>query len=83
MKTIVFSPSASREFDALPSKAQDAIEAALDTYALTGKGNVIRLIGRPGLRMRVGNYRVVFTEDGTTILAIYIGTRNEATYRGL
>ncbi len=81
MKTIVLSKDAERDFDALPPKAQRAIEEALIGYALTSRGDVIRMVGRSGFRLRVGNYRVILTEDGSTVLAIYIGRRNEATYR--
>jgi mRNA interferase RelE/StbE len=81
MKTIVLSKDAERDFDALPMKAQKAIEEALIGYALNGKGDLIRMVGRPGFRMRVGHYRIILTEDGSTVLAIYIGRRNEATYR--
>ena len=82
MKTIVYTRLAEKQLRALPLRAQGAIEDALATYALTGRGDVLRLIGRPALRMRVGDYRVLFAEDGTTILAIQLGRRNEATYRG-
>ena len=33
------------------------------------------LQGRHGYRLRVGSHRVIFDEDATTILAIYIGRR--------
>jgi len=82
MKTIVYTRFAEKQLLALPLKAQEAVEGALEAYALTGRGDVIRLTGRPALRMRIGVYRAIFNEDGTTVLAIYIGRRNEATYRG-
>ena len=31
--------------------------------------------------MRIGTYRVLFDEDGATILAVYIGRRQTTTYR--
>ena len=82
MKTIVYTRLAEKQLLSLPLRAQEAIEDALQAYALTGRGDVLRLIGRPALRMRVGDYRLLFAEDGTTILAIQLGRRNEATYRG-
>lgn len=39
------------------------------------------LQGRNGYRLRIGSYRVLFDEDATTILAIYIGRRMTTTYR--
>ena len=57
------------------------VTEALARYAVSGEGDVKRLSGRDGYRMRVGSYRVIFDEDATTILAIYIGRRATTTYR--
>lgn len=81
MKTIALTANAAKQFDALPSNARVAIAAGLDLYALTGRGDVKRLQGRDGFRLRIGRYRVVFTEDMTTILAISIGKRETTTYK--
>lgn len=48
---------------------------------MTGQGDVKALQGRDGYRLRIGGYRVIFDEDGTTILAIYIGRRPTTTYK--
>ncbi len=80
MKTIIFHPAATKDFDALPGDAQQQVSDALDIYAISGRGDVTRLSGREGLRLRVGRYRVIFDEDQITILAIYIGKRETATY---
>jgi mRNA interferase RelE/StbE len=50
-------------------------------YAMTARGDVKRLQGRDGYRLRIGRYRVIFDEDQHTILAIYIGKRETTTYR--
>lgn len=81
MKTIALTAYAAKQFDALPSDARTAIAAGLDLYAMTGRGDVKRLQGREGCRLRIGRYRVVFTEDMTTVLAISIGKRETTTYR--
>ena len=52
----------------------------LISYAMGGKGDVKRLSGMDGFRLRIGRYRVIFDEDATTILAIYIGKRETTTY---
>jgi mRNA interferase RelE/StbE len=56
MKTVVFSTLAARQFDGLPKAAQIAIENGLDRYAMKGSGDVKALTGRPGLRLRIGEY---------------------------
>jgi mRNA interferase RelE/StbE len=82
MKTIIFTAAAAKDHDALPADARDEVDVALDVYARDGRGNVKRLQGSPYYRLRVGRYRVVFDEDQTTILTIYIGKRETATYSG-
>jgi mRNA interferase RelE/StbE len=81
VKTIVFTKAAARDFDALPFQAREAVTLALTTYAIEGRGDVKKLTGRDGFRLRVGDYRVIFNEDQTTILAIFVGRRSTTTYR--
>lgn len=81
MKTIVFTHAAARDFDDLPAGPRSAVGTALIDYAMTGNGDVKKLRGREGFRLRVGRWRVLFDEDRTTILAIYVGKRETTTYR--
>lgn len=81
MKTIALTARAAKELDALPTDAREAVQGALITYATTGRGDVKKLTGQDGFRMRVGRYRVLFAEDQTTVLAVYVGKRETTTYR--
>lgn len=81
MKTIVLTHSAAKDLDALPADAREAVSNGLARYAVTGEGDVKRLQGRDGYRLRVGSYRIIFDEDQMTIIAIYIGRRATTTYR--
>jgi mRNA interferase RelE/StbE len=81
MKTIILTPNAAKDLDSLPQDAREAVGNGLIRYATTGHGDVKRLQGREGFRLRVGQYRIIFDEDQTTILAIYIGRRATATYK--
>ena len=81
MKTIILALSAAKDLDALPRHAREQVEAGLHRYAMTGKGDVKALQDRDGYRLRIGSYRVIFDEDATTILAIYIGRRTTTTYK--
>lgn len=81
MKTIVFTKQAAKELDALPADAHDAITESLAAYATIGLGDVKRLQGSEFFRLRVGRYRVIFDEDQTTVLAVYVGKRETTTYR--
>lgn len=81
MKTIIFTAAAARDHDSLPLDARAVVDDALDTFARDGRGDVKRLQGSPYYRLRAGRYRIVFDQDQTTILAIYIGKRETTTYR--
>lgn len=81
MKTIILTAAAGKDLDALPAKERSQVTEALTEYAMTGRGDVKQLRGRDGFRLRVGRYRVIFDEDRTTIVAIYVGKRETTTYR--
>jgi mRNA interferase RelE/StbE len=80
MKTIIFTVAADKQLEALPQAVQNQVLDALIVYATTGRGDVKKMAGRLGFRLRVGRYRVVFDEDQQTVLAIYIGKRDTSTY---
>lgn len=81
MKTIIFTAAALSDLESLPQQDRLTVESALEDYAISGRGHVIRLTGRAGYRMRVGTYRVIFDEDRATILAFYVGRRSTTTYK--
>jgi mRNA interferase RelE/StbE len=79
VKTIVLTLRAAKDLEALPRDGREQVEAGLHRYAMTGQSDVKALQGRDGRRLRIGGYRVIFDEDATTILAIYIGRRTTTT----
>jgi len=81
VKTIILSVSAARDLDNLPADVREQVSEGLISYAVSGRGDIKRLAGRDGYRLRIGRYRIIFDEDRTTILAIYIGKRKTTTYR--
>lgn len=81
MKTVILTPSAAKDLDLLPQDARETVGNGLIRYATSGHGDVKRLQGRDGFRLRIGQYRVIFDEDETTILAIYIGRRATTIYK--
>jgi mRNA interferase RelE/StbE len=46
-------------------------------FARTGHGDIKRLEGREGIRLRVGDWRVIFYEDQGTIIIAAVGHRRE------
>ena len=81
MKTIILTLSAAKELDAVPRDAREQVESGLNRYAMTGQGDVKALQGRDGYRLRIGSFWVIFDEDATTILSIYIGRWATTTYK--
>jgi mRNA interferase RelE/StbE len=71
---------AAKDLDALAEEARESVLAGLVRYAVSGEGDVARLSGKDGFRLRIGRYRVIFDEDAATILAIYLGKRETTTY---
>ena len=69
MKTIVLTHRAAKQLDALASEDRFAVTEGLALYATEGRGDVKKLSGREGYRLRVRDYRVIF-DDRVTILSI-------------
>ncbi len=70
--TIAFTNAAKKSLKRLPRDHSQRILTAIEK--LPG-GDVKRLQGRDGYRLRVGDWRVLFTMDGTAITIIDIGPR--------
>jgi mRNA interferase RelE/StbE len=77
VKTIAYTISARRALRKLSPTTRDQIEAKLTHYAKTGGGDVKRLAGSAGARLRVGDWRVIFVETEATIEVRAVGHRRE------
>ena len=58
------------------------IDAKLATLAKTGAGDVKALKGAAGKRLRIGDWRVVFTVQGDNITILAVGHRRDIYNRG-
>jgi mRNA interferase RelE/StbE len=77
MKAVVFTPAASRQWIKLTASIRGRIMPKLQTYASAGTGDVKRLKGQVGCRLRVGDYRVIFVEDAEVITVVAVGHRRD------
>jgi len=77
MRAIVFTTTGARQWSKLSPDVRRRIDARLTEFVRTGHGDVKRLRGRAGLRLRVGDWRVIFYEDGETIVVAAVGHRRE------
>lgn len=77
MKPIAFTSASARQWVKLSAQVRQRIDARLAEFAASGKGDVKRLKGRQGSRLRVGDWRVIFYEEGSTIIVVAVGHRRE------
>jgi mRNA interferase RelE/StbE len=77
MKPILFTPAASRQWTKLTTQIRRRIDVRLTEFAASGKGDVKRLKGRQGSRLRVDDWRVIFYEEAGSIVVVAVGHRRE------
>ena len=74
---IAFTAAATRQWLKLSADVRRRLNAKLETFARTGQGDVKRLKGRDGARLRVGDWRIVFYIENRTIVVAAVGHRRE------
>jgi len=76
VKTITYTAHADRQLAATAPDVRDRIEAKIERYAELGEGDVKAMKGSPTLRLRVGSYRVIFTENLEILDVLDVGHRS-------
>jgi mRNA interferase RelE/StbE len=77
MKPVTYTRAAIRTLKRIPADTAARIVAKIDQYALdpaAQANNVSPLKGRTGIRLRVGDWRVIM-EDGAVLAVLEIGPR--------
>jgi mRNA interferase RelE/StbE len=77
MKQIAFTATSSRQWIKLSPDVRRRIDRKLMEFATTDHGDVKRLKGQAGMRLRIGDWRVIFYEDHATIIVAAVGHRRE------
>lgn len=79
MKVIAYSNDALRTLRKMSANLRELIVSKITTYAENPAAlanNLEPLKGRPGVvRLRIGDWRVIMTDDGKVIAVIKIATR--------
>lgn len=81
MKTIAYSKSAAKTLKALPANVSGRIRAKIKQYATDPASlaqNVTQLVGSNYSRLRVGDWRVIFDEQGNVLNILKIAPRGSA-----
>lgn len=77
---VEYSATAAKQLTALHPVVAARIRDKIALYSLSPRAlanQVKRLQGSTLLRLRVGDYRVLFTEDGRVLLVLRVGHRRE------
>jgi mRNA interferase RelE/StbE len=74
---IVFTAAATRQWRGLSADVRRRLDDKLRTYAETGQGDVKRLKGNAGTRLRVGDWRIIFYVEDSAIVVTAVGHRRE------
>jgi mRNA interferase RelE/StbE len=77
MSQIGFTTTATRQWLKLSPQIRDRIGKKLETFAATGQGDVKKLKGQPGARLRAGDWRVIFYEEAGVITVVAVGHRRD------
>lgn len=79
MRRIAYSKDAVRTLSRLPANVAALIRSKIEIYAADPAAlanNVKTLKGEPGIRrLRVGDWRVILTEDGEVVAIVRIAAR--------
>jgi mRNA interferase RelE/StbE len=77
VKSITYSRSATKTLNRMPANLSARIIGKIKAYALdpsSQANNVKTLTGRDGIRLRVGNWRVIM-RDGVVLTILEVGPR--------
>lgn len=79
MHSIEFTKQALKALVAMPANTRTLVKAKIEALAANPAGaqNVKKLVGREGYRLRVGDWRVIYTVDSgrLVVLVLDVGSR--------
>lgn len=77
MKAVNYTRTAIKALKKMPAKDRQAVMAKMTNYAAGGTEDVKALKGSDFFRLRHGNWRAVFSQDGTVIDVLNVAKRGE------
>jgi len=77
MYEVFFSDKARRQFKKLERETQERIISAIERVRIRPEAHVTKLVGDPGYKLRVGDYRVIMdiNKNKLMVLVLKIGHR--------
>lgn len=80
MKEVSYTRAAIRALRRMPANTATLIRLKIDAYAsdpASQANNVKALKGRTGIRLRVGDWRVIMDDQGNVLAVLEIGPRGD------
>ncbi|MEQ8335175.1 type II toxin-antitoxin system RelE/ParE family toxin [Nisaea sp.] len=77
MSEIQYTTTALKQMRKLAPEIRERLRSKISEYAETGKGDVKAMQGEPVFRLRVGDYRVVFSDSPAGISILRAGHRRD------
>ena len=80
MKQISYTRAAIRALRRMPANTARLIQSKIEAYATdpASQGNNVKsLKGREGIRLRVGDWRVIMDDQGNVLAVLDIGPRSD------
>lgn len=77
MKTVTYTNRAIKALRKVPGKDATAIQSKLNNYAAGGVEDVVALVGSDLFRLRHGNWRAIFSQDGQVLAVLNVAKRGE------
>ena len=79
MYEIIFSQKAKKQLFRLEKNIQERIITALERIRIRPEAYITKLVGDPGYKLRIGNYRVIMdiNNNNLLILVIKVGHRKD------
>jgi mRNA interferase RelE/StbE len=78
MKAVAYTHTAIKTLKKMPAKDSKAIMAKIDNYATGGVEDVKAFQGSDLFRLRHGNWRAIFSQDGTVLAVLNVAKCSEA-----
>ncbi len=78
MKRVVYTHTANKALSRMPTNTGRLIRSKIEQYAKDPSSlarNVVKLQGREGYRLRIGDWRVIFDDEGAVLRILQIGPR--------
>jgi mRNA interferase RelE/StbE len=69
---IIFSQKAGKQLFKLEKNIQERIITALERIRIRPEAYIIKLVGDPGYKLRVGDYRLIMDIDNNNLLILII-----------